>query len=246
MFIGVPRIIGIVGFGSFNILFVDGCHCKDMTYEGAIILVTVKTSLAHSLSVILAFVPLENANHMSWVVQMIIKTGVDLSDLPVFTDRGNLLAAASVLEQSLGIVMNLKFCAEHIIRNINHQFRIKKAKESQVRNAVNALSGSSALDTYETKISGISCNDNLGPAIARYLLQIHPTQFTVYGNMPSFNLSVHIDRLTTTFQALQEQLQVSTPMSFHQLCLMVSHYLFITMRVTISVKVRIAQGWIQD
>jgi len=81
MFIGIPRSPGILEFGSFKTLFVDGSHCKDVTYEGAIILGTVKTCLAHSLSVILAFVPSENANHMSWVVQMIIiNTGVDLSD----------------------------------------------------------------------------------------------------------------------------------------------------------------------
>ena len=50
--------------------------------------------------------------------------GFDIENVPFMSDRGHLLAAASLLIRVSGLVISIKFCLEHIIRNVVGKFCI--------------------------------------------------------------------------------------------------------------------------
>ena len=65
------------------------------------------------------FEPYKNCNNVAWHVQLLKRTGIDIENVPIFTDRGNLKSAAAAMTMDpLSITLNLKYCIEHIGRNI--------------------------------------------------------------------------------------------------------------------------------
>ena len=62
-----------------------------------------------------------------------------IENIPFMSDWGHLIAAARYLERNLGIIIRVKFCLEHIIRNIIHKFGIDKKMVRELMNVVNKL-----------------------------------------------------------------------------------------------------------
>ena len=50
----------------------------------------------------------------------------DVVNVPFMSDQGHLLAAVRLLYILLGIVITIKFCLEHIIRNVVGKFKLGK------------------------------------------------------------------------------------------------------------------------
>jgi hypothetical protein len=68
--------------------------------------------------------PDETCNHMAWFLKMLIRAECNITAFPIFTDQGNILAMARALTEEFGLEVSLKFCEEHIIRNMVSKFCI--------------------------------------------------------------------------------------------------------------------------
>jgi hypothetical protein len=49
------------------------------------------------------------------MIVLLIRGGLDVFSFPIFSNRGNLLAASRVLLRCHGTILTLKFCLEHLI-----------------------------------------------------------------------------------------------------------------------------------
>ena len=101
--------------------------------------------------------------------------------MALFVDRGHQLAAARALLVQKGIMLNLKYCTEHIIHNVNAKFAVKADQEQSIRDAISA---SQSLTTLESYFQGAALFSDLltGKNALEFILSIHPTNWTVYGN----------------------------------------------------------------
>ena len=80
------------------------------------------------LPLIAEWMPVKNKEHFVFFLLSMKSMGFDNENIPFMTDRGNLLSAIRFLYQATNIVITVKFCTEHIIRNIVHSFSIPKTK----------------------------------------------------------------------------------------------------------------------
>ena len=97
------------------------------------------------------------------------------------SDRGHLIAAARCLERNVGVVITIKFCVKHIIRNIIHKFNVDKARLQNLKTAVNMLQGASTFESFQHKLSAIiQFHDENGSIIMLYLLKIHSYHWTAF------------------------------------------------------------------
>ena len=64
--------------------------------------------------VAIAVIPIENANHICWVLQMCLRHGLDLK-CAIFTDQGPMLAAAALLYDNFKIKLKLQLCLQHTV-----------------------------------------------------------------------------------------------------------------------------------
>jgi hypothetical protein len=72
-----------------------------------LLLVVAKDGNGAAIPIAYAWVPAESASHVCCVIQMLIKSGIKVESVPIFTDQGNLLAAAVALQQSvLGVTLS--------------------------------------------------------------------------------------------------------------------------------------------
>ena len=63
----------------------------------------------------------------------------DIENIPFMSDRGHLLAAARFLYKVSNIAITIKFCLEHIIRNVIARYDIPKEKVGTLRKALNEM-----------------------------------------------------------------------------------------------------------
>ena len=107
----------------------------------------------------------------------------DITNIPYMSDRGHLIAVARFLERNLGVVILIKCCVEHIIRNIIHRFNVNKERLHNLRMAVNMLQGDPTFESFQHKSSGIiKLDDDNGPIILLYLLKTHLYHWTIFAN----------------------------------------------------------------
>ena len=106
----------------------------------------------------------------------------------IFTDRGNLLSAAAALLR-IGIVLHLKYCLEHMIRNVFDHFKITRSTDKkQIRSLMAAVQESATRALFFKSLSEIgnvefADDDNQkGQKIVIYLLTIHPIHWVVWAN----------------------------------------------------------------
>ena len=118
MFVTIPHASCI--FQKFCIpkLHIDGCFSKTPQYDGVIIAVVATAFNGQNLLLVAAWVPSENIDNLVWVVGMLIISDISVHSVPLCADRGKLLHAAAVLQKEDNVVLSLKCCLEHIIRNV--------------------------------------------------------------------------------------------------------------------------------
>jgi hypothetical protein len=203
MFVSLPLAKEVFESLCIPMLFHDGCFVKIQTYDGVLLLIVAKDGHGAAVPIACAWVPAESAAHVCWVIQMLIKSGIKVEEVPIFTDRGNLLAAAVALQQSvLAITLSLKFCIEHILRNIISRFRLTTAEEILLRGLLAQVQGSTTFIRFlenmnkivaQFSISNVSVSDDdcrRGEQIVLYLLTINPTHWTVWANRASSDESL--------------------------------------------------------
>jgi hypothetical protein len=108
-------------------LHFDGAHSKRTLYDGVLILIVAKLGNGSQLNLGIAHVPVESGMHMVWIILLLERGGLDVSSIPVFSDRGNLLAALRILWRDHSLILSIKICLEHLIRNVISRFSILKA-----------------------------------------------------------------------------------------------------------------------
>ena len=124
---------------------------------------------------------------------MLIKSGICFENIAVFTDRGNLLAASSLIFAKLGLILNLKFCFKHIIRNVISMFHIPNDDTQPLRNIMNFIQ-CAVVDVVFFEYM-LKLTESYGHEVSLYVLKIHPTHYSVYGNLLVFDMATHLKHL---------------------------------------------------
>lgn len=126
MFVTLPEVARLFQMVCIPALFIDGAFSKTDSYDGCLVCVSAANGESGNTPLAAAWIPRETSAGMLFIIVMLAASGFDFSRTPVFTDRGHLLSAVTVAFLSFGIEVSLKYCIEHIIRNVNHHFNIKK------------------------------------------------------------------------------------------------------------------------
>jgi len=129
---------------NLGLLYVDGAHSRCPEYDGKHLLVVDKNGNGESSIIAVALVPGEVTPHMGWFLQLCHKAGILLDASATFSDRGVIISAIAsmafmaqrVPQLSFALLMNLKFCLEHIIRNVLYHFRMAANRECIAPGAV--------------------------------------------------------------------------------------------------------------
>jgi hypothetical protein len=165
-------------------LFIDGVFYKMPLYDGVLLLIVAKSGNGSLLFLAAAWIPVESKLHMAFMVLMMDRAGFDVEAVPWMSDRGNLLAAATILKRANGITLSIKFCLEHIFRNVVHQFKIGKDKLGLLRTAMSAMQASFEFVTYARATDKLiqAFGNETGWKISVYLMSIHPRHWVVFAN----------------------------------------------------------------
>ena len=195
LFVGFP-IACAQGKLTMPILMIDCFHYQCPSYDGITIALTSRTGFG--LSVIFAFgiIPTEDTNNISWFLQLCLLHGVDFN-CALFTDQGPLLSAANAISQNFGISFNLMLCLQHLICNIIHRFpdfrkkEMKTALGSSINEALSARNMDKFffyINTMVEQFLDLPCvSIKTVTEMITYILQIHPSHWTVFANTPSFD-----------------------------------------------------------
>ena len=108
---------------------------------------------------------------------------MDIENIPFMTDRGHMIAAVRFLFKTTGMVISLKFCLKHLIRNDQHKFNIEKEKVGDLRKIINGMQSAHTYEIFVEKTKLLSkLNTNDCHDILVYLMKIHPRHWTIFGN----------------------------------------------------------------
>ena len=114
---------------TMDVLVADCCHYKTPSYDGVCMNIVTKSGFGRTILCAIAIIPIENSNHICWVLQMCLRLGLDLK-YTIFTDQGPILVAAALFNEHIQILLKLQLCLQHIIRCIRRLhlalFRTKK------------------------------------------------------------------------------------------------------------------------
>jgi hypothetical protein len=187
LFITIPRFAEVFSKLCLPILHLDGAHSKSTLCDSVLILIVAKLGNGAQLHLGLAHVPVESSLHMVWIVLLLRLRGSDVESIPIFSDRGNLLAASRILLNDHGLTLSTKFCLEHLIRNVVSKFSMSKGDTGSLRAIMVSMQSSATIDVFVTEthrlMAMLDCT--LGGRIAACLLRIHPIHWTVFGNRDS-------------------------------------------------------------
>ena len=90
---------------------------------------SVKHGFGEVLPLIAAWMQVENKEHFVFFLLSMKSMGFGIENIPFMIDRGDLLSVVRFLYQTTNIAITVKFCTEHIIRNIVLSFSILKTKQ---------------------------------------------------------------------------------------------------------------------
>ena len=190
--VGIPNMALIFRNLCLPYIQIDGAHVKTELYDGVVVVAVAKLGDGSNIMLSMAYVPSETKVHLVWYLLILYYSGIPIQDIPIFSDRGNLIAATKVLKKYYNITLSLKFCLEHIFRNIVHQFKLEKEQGTQsvIRARLHFLQSAETFQIFRKECE-ITCEfqDSKDPAIGAkvvdYLLRIHPVHWTVFGNRPT-------------------------------------------------------------
>ena len=100
-----------------------------------------------------AWVTCENRDNYLFFLLSMKAMGFNITDIPFMSGKGHFLAAVKYLEQHNNTIVTVKFCLEHIIRNVLHKLNINKTKEAYlIRNAIVNLSSANTYQRFYQSI----------------------------------------------------------------------------------------------
>jgi len=103
--------------GGLPVFCFDASHSKHPEFSGKHFVLSKKLATNKFITLCYAIAPTEDVMYLSWFFFACVKSGEDFSSGVMFVD---------LLAKFLNIMVNLKYCAIHIIRNSLRDFRIKK------------------------------------------------------------------------------------------------------------------------
>ena len=115
-FIAFP-IAQELGRLTMNIIVADCFHFKTESCDFVIMNLATRTGFGRTILLAIAIIPIENVNHICWVLQMCLRHGMELK-CAIFTDQGPMLAASAAFYKAFKIKLKLQLCLQHIIRCI--------------------------------------------------------------------------------------------------------------------------------
>lgn len=99
-----------------QILGVDCSHSKCQYYGGLQMHLVGRDGNMQNATIAFALVPSEDIESYSWFFDVLARSGVDVSRIPLFCDRNTaLLSVAETVD------LNLKNCTAYIVRNFVHE-----------------------------------------------------------------------------------------------------------------------------
>ena len=119
---------------------------------------------------------------------MLVNTNIDIESIPIFTNHGKLLPAVKLLHYTKQITVSLKYCLEHIIRNVKAKFKIPNEHAQLLRNVLGNMQSATNVYYFVSSAKKLEsfCGEDKACDIIMYILgSIHPRHWTVFGNLPS-------------------------------------------------------------
>jgi len=183
-FVAIPNAALIFRHLCLPVLHIDGAFYRIPLYDGVVILITAKNANGAMLLLGAAWVPNENSINFCWILELLHLSGFNFDTFPIMTDRGHLLSAATMMKHARpDLCISLKYCTEHIIRNVQYRFSIKNAEAKALRAYVGQLQSAFTVGRYISTINNLLNRfPEKGNKIALYLMRIHPRHWTVFGN----------------------------------------------------------------
>ncbi|GMF68031.1 unnamed protein product [Phytophthora fragariaefolia] len=148
-----------------NILGIDCSHSKCSNYHGVQMHLVGRDGNLENVTIAFALVESEDIACYTWFVPKVTDAGINLSGLPMFCDRDKALySVANDLQ------LNLKFCTQHILRNVNSKFSaFKLATHSSL---IWKLQAAYTKAEYDSTLGIIEIN--AGRNVRDYLAAIDP------------------------------------------------------------------------
>ncbi|TMW61919.1 hypothetical protein Poli38472_010982 [Pythium oligandrum] len=128
-----------------------------------------------------AIVNSENEENVLWFLETCDEAGIVLPGRAVFCDRGKILGAVKKLWKDKGLLVALRFCTVHLLRNLNTMFKLRN---TAFQNDVWKFQATTTAREYKSTFEYFK--DTYGEGPANYLDKIGENNWTVYGNMSSF------------------------------------------------------------
>ena len=214
LFVGFP-IAKHYGRLTLPILNVDSFHYQSKQYDGVAVVLTSKTGFGRNIMLAFAIIPVEDTNNMAWFLQMCTRHHIDFSESPLFTDQGPLLSAARQLAFHLNYQINIVLCLQHLIRNVKHKFPmffdVTSGSTDLVTNCLQEVQAVPTMNLFFDTISQMILrlarihNKAIDDVVelGLYILQYHPSHWTVFANCVEFENLRYRDKLRTVIADLR-------------------------------------------
>jgi len=157
---------------------IDCCHMPTPSYNGIMMNLIGRDGNHTNQIVATAFINTETIDNYCWFFLNCIRAGIDFENIPVQSDRGHQRGAQCVLAK-MGLSVSLKFCVVHIKLNLFDKFKEEGVDLKALENTVVQLQRSSNVQDYFHVFESVK---HISENIYDYLLLIHPTSFSVFGN----------------------------------------------------------------
>jgi len=193
LFLGYP-VAQHFGDITVPIYIADAFHYKTSSYDGICFNLCTKSSFGDTIILALAIVPSENTTELSWIMQMLIRHGLDFS-YPLFTDQGPMLATSAVLLHKLNIPMNIHLCVIHFVRSIKSMFPSIVEDRNIIKACIQEASRACTMVDYFSAVSKmvIQVIEAMGVTVVVaaidagiFALRTDPLLWTVFANTPFF------------------------------------------------------------
>ena len=164
----------------------DGTFFTDSAYDGQLLTLNVRDGNGETFLMACAIVHIENADNWYWFLKLCMHSGVSFDKASLFMDRdkGSLAAIAALSHE--GIMINARFCTEHLIRNAIAAFKISTA-DKQFPTYMQNLQRSSTLSEHEKWMQLIHAA--YGEEVTDYINQINACSWMVFPNLTSYDLT---------------------------------------------------------
>ena len=163
---------------------VDGCHVNCHSYNGTLYELVMLSQQKKVIPIAMALFPKETIDNIQWFLTLCIKSGIELNKLIIFSDRGKALPAVNNIAKE-GYAINIKFCTDHIIKNVISNFASLGKQRESVSKQIYLIQQSTNIGHYNDNV--FEFGRLFGYAAAKYVANIHPRHWVVFCNDLSYN-----------------------------------------------------------